>query len=86
MFFKSLVKHFRGFGSGFAELQANLDADTCSNFSVNHKQNERLSRKSTDVKTISVHSAASYGRLMQGYCGSVTLASLLVFFHLGLQQ
>jgi hypothetical protein len=32
MFSKSLTKHFSGFGSGFTELHAKLDADTLLNF------------------------------------------------------
>jgi hypothetical protein len=34
MFSKSLTKHFKGFGSGFAELQTELDADMLLNFAI----------------------------------------------------
>jgi hypothetical protein len=38
-------------------------------------------KKSTHVKTVLIDSAVSCGRLMQWACRSVTLASLLIFFH-----
>jgi hypothetical protein len=65
MFSKSLTKHFRGFGSGFTELRAKLDADTLLDFAIRRRQNETRIRKSTCVKTVRGHSAVSYGRLMQ---------------------
>jgi hypothetical protein len=65
MFSKSLTKHFKGFGSGFTELHANLDADTLLNFAIHRRQNGTRSRKSTRVKTALVRSAASHDRLMQ---------------------
>jgi hypothetical protein len=63
MFFKSLTKHFKGFGSGFTELHAKLDADALHDFAIHRRQNETRIRKSTRVKI--VHSAVSRGRLMQ---------------------
>jgi hypothetical protein len=78
---KSLRKHFKGFGRGFTELHAKLDADTLLDFTIHRRQNETRSRKSTRVKAVLVHSAVSRGRLMQQACGSVTLTSLLIFFH-----
>jgi hypothetical protein len=65
MFSKSLMKHFKGFGCGFTELQAKFDADTLLDFASHHKQNKIRSRKSTYVKTMRVHSEVSRGRLMQ---------------------
>jgi hypothetical protein len=32
MIFKSITKHFKGFGGGFTELHAKLDADTLLDF------------------------------------------------------
>jgi hypothetical protein len=60
------MKHFQGFGSGFTELHAKLDADTLLDFANHRRQNETRSRKSTRVKTMRVHSssAVSRGRLM----------------------
>jgi hypothetical protein len=83
MFSKSLVKHFRGFGSGFTELHAKLDADTLLDFAIHHRRNEIRSQKSIRVKTMRVHSVVLRGTLMQQACGSVTLASPLIFFHQG---
>jgi hypothetical protein len=40
MFSKSLTKHVKGFGSGFAELHAKLDADTSLDFAIHHRRNE----------------------------------------------
>jgi hypothetical protein len=77
------MKHFKGFGGGFAELHAKLDADTVLDFAIHGRRNETRSRKSTRVKTMRVHSAVSRGRLMQQACGSVTLTSPLVFFQRG---
>jgi hypothetical protein len=60
-----LTKHFRGFGSGFTELHAKLDAEMLFDFAIHRRQNETQSQKSTHVKTVHVHSAVSCGRLMQ---------------------
>jgi hypothetical protein len=65
MFSKSLSEHFNGFGSGFIELHAKLDADMLLDFAIHRRQNETWSRESTRVKTTRVHSAVSRGRLMQ---------------------
>jgi hypothetical protein len=81
MFSKSLTKHFKGHGSGFTEPHAKLDVDTLLEFAIHHRQNETRIRKSTRVKTMHVHSSVSRGRLMKLACGSVTLASPLIFFH-----
>jgi hypothetical protein len=35
-----LTKHFKGFGSGFTELHAKLDADTLLDFAIHRRQNE----------------------------------------------
>jgi hypothetical protein len=59
----SLTKYLKGFGSGFTELQAELDADTLLDLPSIARQNETRSRKSTRVKTMRVHSAVSRGRL-----------------------
>jgi hypothetical protein len=59
------MKHFNSFGSGFTELHAKLDADTLLNFANSRRQNKTQSQKSTNVKTVGVHSAVSRGRLMQ---------------------
>jgi hypothetical protein len=37
---QSLMKHFKGFGSGFTELHAKLDADTFLDFAIHHRHNE----------------------------------------------
>jgi hypothetical protein len=58
---ESLMKHLKGFGSGFTELHAKLDADTMLNFAIHHREMETRSRKSTSVKTMCVHSAESRG-------------------------
>jgi hypothetical protein len=60
-----------------------LGADTLLDFAIHCRQNKTQSRKSTHVETMCVHSAVSCGRLMQLPCGSVTLASPLVFFQRG---
>jgi hypothetical protein len=65
MFSRSLTKHFKGFGSGFTELHAKLDADTLLDFAIYCRQNETQSQKNTHVKTMHVHGAVSCGRLMQ---------------------
>jgi hypothetical protein len=65
MFSKSFTKHFSGFGSGFAELHAKLDADMLLVFAIHHRQNEIRSQQSTCVKAMCVHSVVSRGRLMQ---------------------
>jgi hypothetical protein len=81
MFSESLTKHFMGFGSGFTELHAKLDAGTLLDFADKTKQTR--SRKRARVKTLRVHSAVSRGRLMQQVCRGVTWASTLIFFHQG---
>jgi hypothetical protein len=58
------MKHFTGFGSGFTELHAKLDADKLLNFAIHRRQNGTQGRKSTRVKTMRVHSVVSRGRLM----------------------
>jgi hypothetical protein len=65
MFCKSLTKHFKGFGSGFAELHEKFDSDTLLDFAFHRRQNETGSRKNTRVKIMFVHSGVSRGRLMQ---------------------
>jgi phosphodiesterase/alkaline phosphatase D-like protein len=80
---KSLVKHCKGFGSGFTKLYTKLDAHTLLDFAIHHGQNKTQKRKITHTKTMHVHSVVSHGRLMQQACGSVTLASLLILFHRG---
>jgi hypothetical protein len=65
MFSKSFTKYFKGFGSVFTELHAKLDADTLLDLAIRRRQRETLSRKSTRVKTMHVHTAVSRGRLMQ---------------------
>jgi hypothetical protein len=40
MFSKSLMKHFKGFGNGFTELHAKLDAGTLLDFAIPRRQNE----------------------------------------------
>jgi hypothetical protein len=65
MFSKSLTKHFKGFGSGFTELHAKLDADALLDLAIHRGQNKSQSQKSTSVKTMHVHSALSNRRLMQ---------------------
>jgi hypothetical protein len=37
---QSLTKHFKGFGGGFTELQAKLDAGMLLDFAVHHRQYE----------------------------------------------
>jgi hypothetical protein len=49
MFSKSLTKHFKGFGSGFTELEAKLDANTLLEFAIHRRQNETRSGKSISV-------------------------------------
>jgi hypothetical protein len=53
MFSKSITKHFKGFGSGFTEFHAKLDADTLLGDKTKH-----------EVKTVRVHSVVSRARLM----------------------
>jgi hypothetical protein len=83
MFSKSLTKHFKGFASGFTELHAKLDADTLLDSAIHRRQNETPSRKINRVETMRVHCALSRGRLYAIVCGSVTLASPLIFFQRG---
>jgi hypothetical protein len=40
MFSKSLTKYFKGFGSGFNELRAKLNADTLLDFAVHRRRHE----------------------------------------------
>jgi hypothetical protein len=63
MFFKSLLKHFKGCGSGFTELDENFYAQTLLNFAIHRRQNETRSRKRILLKTICVNSAVSRGKL-----------------------
>jgi hypothetical protein len=65
MFSKSITEHFNGFGSGFTDLYAKLDADTLLDFAIHRRQNETRNRKSTPLKTMHAHSPVSRGRLMQ---------------------
>jgi hypothetical protein len=37
---KSLIKYLEGFGRGFTELHAKLDADTLLDFAIHRTQNE----------------------------------------------
>jgi hypothetical protein len=83
MFCKSLMKHLKGFGSGFTKLHTKLYADTSLGFAIHRRQNETQSQKRTHVKTTPVHSVVSCGGLMQQAFRSVTLGSPLIFFHLG---
>jgi hypothetical protein len=72
MFSKSLTKHFKGFGSGFTELHAKLDGDTLLYFAILYScKNNTCSQRGVTWQ------------LMQKACGSVTLASPLIFFHRG---
>jgi hypothetical protein len=61
---ESLMKHFKGFCSGFTELHTKFDADMLLDFAIYRRQNER-SPKGTHAKTMRVHCAVSHGRLMQ---------------------
>jgi hypothetical protein len=51
MFSKSLMKHFKGFGTRFTELHAKLDAETPFDFVIHGRQNEMRSQKSTRAKS-----------------------------------
>jgi hypothetical protein len=62
---KRLMKHFRGFGSGFPELHTKIDANMLLNFAIHRRKKETHSQKSTRVKTMCVHRAVSRGRLMK---------------------
>jgi hypothetical protein len=44
---ETLVKPFAGFGSGFTELHAKLDAETSLYFATHRRQNGTLNAKST---------------------------------------
>jgi hypothetical protein len=58
---KSLTKHFKGFGSGFTELDAKLDADRLLILpSISDKMKHEVN-KSTCVKTMHAHSMGSPG-------------------------
>jgi hypothetical protein len=52
-------------------------------FVIHRRQNETRSRKDTRIKTMHVQRAVSRGILMQQACGSVTLATPLIFFRRG---
>lgn len=45
MLSKSLTKHFKGFGSGFAELHAKLYADALLNFTIHCKERKHEVQK-----------------------------------------
>jgi hypothetical protein len=45
MFSKTVTNHFKGFGSGFTELHAKLDADTLLDFAIHHRQKEHKVEK-----------------------------------------
>jgi hypothetical protein len=47
MFSKTLTKHFKGFGSGFAELHAKLEAAMLLDLAIHSRQDETRSRKSS---------------------------------------
>jgi hypothetical protein len=59
------TKHFKGFGSGFTEHHAKLEADTLLTFAIHCSQRETRGQKSTCIKTVLVHRAVSRGSLMQ---------------------
>jgi hypothetical protein len=40
IFSERLSKHFKGFGCGFTELHAKLDADTLLEFAIHRTENE----------------------------------------------
>jgi hypothetical protein len=50
IFSKSLMKHLKGFDSGFTEFHAKLDADMLIDFAIHRRQNKRQNRKSKCVK------------------------------------
>jgi hypothetical protein len=50
MFSKSLMKHFKGFGSGFTKFHAKLDADTLLDFAIHRRQNETHKSKKDSYK------------------------------------
>jgi hypothetical protein len=52
-------------------------------FVIHCRQDETQSWESAHVKTVCVHSVVSHGRMMQYACGSVTLASPLIYFQGG---
>jgi hypothetical protein len=62
---QKLHEAFQGFGSGFTEPNAKLDADTLIDFANHRIQNETRSCKSTHLKTMRVHSPFSRARLMK---------------------
>jgi hypothetical protein len=47
--FQNTHEAFQGFGSGFTELHAKLDADTLVDFAIHHRQNKARNRKSNRV-------------------------------------
>jgi hypothetical protein len=59
------MKYLKAFGSGFTEFHAKLDTDMFLDFAIHCRQNETQGRKSTRVKTMSVHNTVSRGRLIQ---------------------
>jgi hypothetical protein len=65
MLSKSLTKHFKGFSSEFAELNAKLYRNVLLNFAIHCKERKREVLFFILVKTMVVHSAVSHGRLMQ---------------------
>jgi hypothetical protein len=60
-----VTRCFRGFGSGFTELHAKLDADTLLCFAIHRRQNETQSQKSTYIKQSCIRNTMSHGKLMQ---------------------
>jgi hypothetical protein len=48
---KSLMKHFKGFSSGFTKLHMKLYVETLLNFAIHRRQNGTQSKKSTHIKT-----------------------------------
>jgi hypothetical protein len=68
MFTKSVIKHFKGFGSGFTKLHAKLDADRLLSYPLWINQNMKSKKHSS--KALRVHSAVSHGRwnMLAGMC------------------
>jgi hypothetical protein len=79
MFSKSVLKNFKGFGSGFPSFMQNFIADILLDFVTHCKENEIWSQKSSNIKTVCVYSMVSHGGLIPSACRSVTLASTLIF-------
>jgi hypothetical protein len=59
------MKHFKGFGSGFTELQAKLNADTLLDFAIHHRQKRNTKSKKHSCKNNASSQQVSRGRLMQ---------------------